>query len=117
MLCFKSGTFPQDVLVNGITSDRARGLLAENYVAEQLAAKGYQLNYWESNGKAEIDFVVRKDDSVIPVEVKSADNVKAKSLKVFVDKYAPCYSIRLSAKNFGFENGIKSIPLYAVFCL
>lgn len=117
LLCFKSGTFPQDVLVNGIMSDRARGLLAENYVAEQLAAKGYRLNYWESNGRAEIDFVVRKDDSVIPVEVKSADNVKAKSLKVFVDKYAPCYSVRLSAKNFGFENGIKSIPLYAIFCL
>ncbi len=117
LLCFKSGTLPQDILVNSIMSDRARGLLAENYVAEQLVAQGYRLNYWESNGKAELDFIIRQSDSVVPVEVKSADNVRARSLKTFVDKYAPAYSIRLSVKNFGFENGIKSIPLYAIFCL
>lgn len=117
LLCFKSGTLPQDILVNSVMSDRARGLLAENYVAEQLVGQGYRLNYWESNGKAELDFIVRQNDSVVPIEVKSADNVRARSLKIFVDKYAPAYSIRLSAKNFGFENGIKSIPLYAIFCL
>ena len=117
LLCFKSGTLPQDILVNSSISDRARGLLAENYVAEQLVAQGYRLNYWESDGKAELDFVIRQNDSVVPVEVKSADNVRAKSLKVFIDKYSPSYSIRISARNFGFENGIKSVPLYAVFCL
>ena len=117
LLCFKSGTFPQDVLVNSSISDRARGLLAENYVAEQLTAGGYRLNYWESDGKAELDFIIRQNDSVVPVEVKSADNVRARSLKIFVDKYAPAYSIRLSTKNFGFENGIQSVPLYAIFCL
>ena len=117
LLCFKSGTLPQDILVNSSISDKARGLLAENYIAEQLVAQGYRLNYWESGGKAELDFVIRQNDSVVPVEVKSADNVRAKSLKVFIDKYSPSYSIRISAKNFGFENGIKSVPLYAVFCL
>ncbi|MGN1051980.1 MAG: ATP-binding protein [Candidatus Scatosoma sp.] len=117
LLCFKSGTLPQDILVNSSISDRARGLLTENYVAEQLVAQGYRLNYWESGGKAELDFVIRQNDSVVPVEVKSADNVRARSLKVFIDKYSPSYSIRISAKNFGFENGIKSVPLYAVFCL
>ena len=117
LLCFKSGTLPQDILINSSISDRARGLLAENYVAEQLVAQGYRLNYWESDGKAELDFVIRQNDSVVPVEVKSADNVRAKSLKVFIDKYSPSYSIRISARNFGFENDIKSVPLYAVFCL
>ena len=117
LLCFKSGILQQDVLINSSVSDRARGLLAENYVAEQLVAKGYRLNYWESDGKAEVDFVIRQNDSVVPVEVKYADTVRAKSLKIFTEKYSPSYSIRLSAKNFGFENGIKSIPLYAVFCL
>ena len=117
LLCFKSGILQQDILINSSVSDRARGLLAENYVAEQLVAKGYRLNYWESDGKAEVDFVIRQNDSVVPVEVKYADTVRAKSLKIFTEKYSPSYSIRLSAKNFGFENGIKSIPLYAVFCL
>ncbi len=117
LLCFKSGIMPQDILVESAISDKARGLLAENYVAEQLVSCGYRLNYWESNGKAEVDFVLRKDDSAIPLEVKSADNVRAKSLRVYVEKYSPKYSIRLSSKNFGYENGIKSVPLYALFCL
>lgn len=117
LLCFKSGLFPQDILVNSSASDRARGLLAENYIAEQLVSRGYRLNYWESDGKAEIDFVIRQSDSIIPVEVKFADNVKARSLRIFVEKYEPKYSIRISQKNFGFENDIESIPLYAVFCL
>lgn len=117
LLCLKSGTMPQDILINSTISDKARGLLAENYVAEQLVTLDQSLNYWESNGKAEIDFVLRLDDSAIPIEVKSADNVRSKSLKIYVEKYKPKYSIRLSAKNFGFENGIKSIPLYAIFCL
>ncbi len=117
LLCFKSSTQPNDILVNSTFSDRARGLLAENYVAQQLVAQGFDLFYWESDGTAEIDFVVRLDNSVIPIEVKSADNVRARSLRVFENKYSPAYSIRISSKNFGFENNIKSIPLYAVFCL
>ncbi len=117
LLCFKSGTIPQDILVNSSISDRARGLPAENYVAEQLISKGYKLYYWESDGKAEVDFIICKNNSVVPIEVKSADNVRARSLKIFVDKYSPSYSIRVSSRNFGFENKIKSIPLYAIFCL
>ena len=117
LLCFKSGILPQDIIVNSSISDKARGLLAENYVAEQLAANEYRLNYWESNGKAEVDFVIRQNDSAIPLEVKSTDNVRARSLRIYVQKYSPTYSIRVSTKNFGFENGIKSIPLYALFCL
>ncbi len=47
----------------------------------------------------------------------SADNTKAKSLKVYMETYKPDYAIRLSAKNFGFENGKKIVPLYAAFCI
>ena len=94
-----------------------RGTLAENYVMQELTASGLTPFYWESDGKAEIDFVVQLDDKVIPIEVKSAANVKAKSLAVFIGKYSPEYSIRISAKNFGYENGIKSVPLYGVWCI
>lgn len=64
-----------------------------------------------------MDFVFQADSvqSVIPVEVKSADNVRAKSLKKFIQLYSPAFSIKVSARNFGFENDIKSIPLYALF--
>lgn len=54
---------------------------------------------------------------LIPIEVKSADNTKAKSLKVYMEKFKPDYVIKVSAKNFGFEDNKKTVPLYAVFCI
>lgn len=108
---------PQSVIQNLNVSDKARGMLAESYVAEQLAAKDIPLHYWESDGKAEVDFVIQADNSAVPVEVKSSDNVHSKSLMIYTGRYDPAYSVRISAKNFGFENNIKSVPLYGVFCL
>ena len=58
-----------------------------------------------------------REGKIIPVEVKSADNTRAKSLENYMKKYKPEYAIKVSSKNFGFENNIKSIPLYAVFCI
>lgn len=54
---------------------------------------------------------------LIPIEVKSVDNTRAKSLKVYMEAYKPDYAIKLSARNFGFENGKKTVPLYAAFCI
>ena len=93
------------------------GAMTENYVAQVFASKGYDLLYWQSDGKAEIDFVLQIEDEVIPIEVKKGKRNRSKSLNVFVEKYKSPYSIRISKKNFGFENGIKSVPLYAVFCI
>jgi predicted AAA+ superfamily ATPase len=91
------------------------GALAENYVACEFAASGIPLFYWGSGGKAEVDFLLYNDDGIIPVEVKAGHAVRSKSLMVYGKKYNPKYSIRISARNFGFENGIKSVPLYATF--
>lgn len=55
------------------------------------------------------------DDGLIPVEVKANDNVNSKSLKMYINKYKPKYGIRISSKNFGLENNIKSVPLYVGF--
>ena len=64
-----------------------------------------------------VDFVLRINNDIIPMEVKSNINNKSKSLNVYIDKYKPPSSIRISQRNFGFENNIKSISLYAVFCI
>lgn len=93
------------------------GAMTENYVAQTFTTKGYDLMYWQSEGKAEVDFVLQIGDKVIPIEVKKGKRNRSKSLGVFVEKYNSPYSIRISKKNFGFENGIKSVPLYAVFCI
>ncbi len=109
---------PSIILSDNPSFNNFKGAITENYVASALLNSGNIPYYWESQGKAEIDFVIQdKNGAIIPIEVKSANNVKAKSLSVFISKYKPDYSIRISSKNFGFENGIKSVPLYAVFCI
>ena len=64
-----------------------------------------------------MDFILYNNDGIIPVEVKADNNVGSKSLKVYMNRYNPNYAIRISTKNFGFANNIKSIPLYAVFLI
>ena len=91
--------------------------ITENYVANTLSCNGYELFYWESDSKAEIDFAIMKGGKVIPIEVKSNENTRSYSLNSYVKKYSPEYAIRISGKNFGFENGIKSVPLYAAYLI
>jgi hypothetical protein len=104
-------------IIGESVADETRGAMAENYVAAELVANGIIPFYWESEGKAEVDFVAQIEDESIPIEVKAAIRTQSKSLNVYMDKYKPKYAIRISAKNFGFENNIKSVPLYAVWCL
>ncbi len=95
-----------------------KGAITENYIAQELTSKGESLYYWTSNRNAEIDFVLySNEDGIIPIEVKSGSNVKSISLNIYAKEYKPKYSIRFSTRNFGFENNIKSIPLYAAFCI
>lgn len=115
LLTAKSGISQQTVLSGA--GNTFMGALTENYVAQQLASKGYDLYYWESKSTAELDFILQKDSRIIGVEVKKGENVRSRSLSVFVGTYHPAYSIRLSLKNFGHTEGLKSVPLYAAFCI
>jgi len=117
LLTMKSGIAQQTILAAGEIDNDFIGALTENYVAQAFAAKNYGLYYWTAEGKAELDFVLQKDNDIIAVEVKAGTRTKSKSLAMFVQKYKPAWSIRISRKNFGFENNIKSVPLYAVFCI
>jgi len=118
ILCSKLG-IPSNILLNTPhTFDGFKGALAENYIMQALVANGITPYYWSSLGKADLDFVFQDSQiNIIPIEAKSAENVRSKSLRSYRDIYKPIYSIRVSGRNFGFENDIKSIPLYAVFCL
>jgi len=93
------------------------GSVTENYVAQAFAANEISLFYWKNNNTAEVDFVLQHGVEVIPVEVKRGIHTRSKSLNIFAKQYHCPYSIRISQNNFGFENGIQSIPLYAVFCI
>lgn len=107
----------KDVLQDNISL--YKGIIAENYVANQLVANGHDLYYWMNDNQSEIDFLLYNDDGIIPIEVKAANNTQAKSLKSYIKNYNPKYSIRIGSKDFGYDpkTKIKSIPLYAAFLI
>ena len=118
LLCSKFEIPANIILYGNDTFVEFRGALTENYVCSALAMNNYASYYFEKNQTLEIDFVIQyKEGNIIPVDVKSAEHVRATSLNNYIKRYSPKYSIRVSGKNFGFENGIKSVPLYAVFCI
>ena len=117
LLCAKKDLIATDILYMVEDLNDFKGGMAENYVNVQLSINGYRTYYWESERGAEIDFIIQREGKLIPIEVKSADNTRAKSLTVYMKTYNPEYAIKLSTKNFGFEDGKKTVPLYAAFCI
>ncbi len=115
LLSMKSG-ISQQTLLSG-EENAFLGAVTENYVAQQFAAKGYELFYWESKCAAELDFVLQKGDQIIGVEIKKGEHIRSRSISVFADHYKPAYSIRLSLHNFCSKEGLRAVPLYAVFCI
>lgn len=117
LLCAKKDVAVNDILYMVDELNDFKGGMTENYVNVQLLINGYNTYYWQSERGAEIDFVIQREGKLIPIEVKSADNTRAKSLKVYMDTFNPEYAIKLSSKNFGFEDNKKIVPLYATFCI
>lgn len=105
LLCAKKDLIATDILYMVEDLNDFKGGMAENYVNVQLLINGYRTYYWESERGAEIDFIIQREGKLIPIEVKSADNTRAKSLTVYMKTYNPEYAIKLSTKNFGFEDG------------
>lgn len=109
---------PVETILSDINfGGEAKGAVTENYLAVQLACREHNLYYWESNSTAELDFVIMYGNGILPIECKANVHVRAKSLEIFKKKYDIAQSVRVSAKNFGMENGIKSVPLYAAWCI
>lgn len=109
---------PQDLEPATDKAAGFRGGITENYVLQQLVASDSSVYYWGTTSKAEVEFIARaKQGDVIPIEVKSGRNVTARSLESFRGRYHPPYLVRVSARNFGAGNGIRSIPLYAAWLL
>lgn len=96
-----------------------RGALAENYVMQQLEANGVRTYYWTpGDASGEIEFLTSTSrGDLLPIEVKSGENVRSRSLKSFMAKTSCPLGLRVSAREFGQEGSLKSIPLYAAFCI
>ena len=118
LLCSRFDIAANLVLSGDHRMDGFKGALTENYIMQALVTAGIQPYYWTLQQNAELDFVFQdRQGNIIPLEAKAAEHVRSKSLGLFMKRYDCPYAIRVSARNFGFENGIQSIPLYALFCL
>ena len=117
LCCASQELYYDDILCENPLLDNFKGGLTENYIYNQLTTNGLSLFYWTNGSQAEVDFISRIGNDIIPIESKANVNTRARSLKIYMDKFNPKYAIRISQKNFGFKNGIKSVPLYATFCI
>ena len=90
-----------------------KGSLTEQFVLQELTAKDVTGYYWSEN-TAELDFVIEKENSIVGMEVKAEENLKAKSLKVFNAKYSDTSCIRFSLSDYRKEDWLVNIPLYAI---
>lgn len=118
LLCAQKDLRPDEIFFMEEELTDFKGGMTENYVNIQLVINGFRTFFWRNEkGTKEVDFVVALDGKLIPLEVKSGDNVTSQSLMEYIRLFKPAYAIRLSMRNFGFENGIHSVPLYATFCI
>lgn len=98
-----------------------KGALTENYIMTQLKCMGIESYFWRTKADAEMDFITDYEGILLPIEVKSADNTKAKSLHIFCNRYHPRMAVKTSLKNVGDnqdgDTHVWSIPLYLIFRL
>lgn len=95
----------------------AKGAFAEQYVLQQLKAHGTGIDiyYWSAeNSMGEIDFLLQCGDKVVPIEVKAEENLRAKSLRMFVGSYAGMHGVRFSMSPYREQEWMTNFPLYAV---
>lgn len=92
-----------------------KGALTEQFVAQQLKASDRELYYYSTeNSSGEIDFVIQQEMHCVPIEVKAEENLRARSLRAFCDKYKPEIAIRSSMSNYRVQDWMVNVPLYVL---
>lgn len=106
---------PSSVVLNkNAIFEQFNGLMAEQFVLQELASE-WSLHYWSSEANAEVDFVAQIGENIVPIEVKSGENVRAQSLKVYRAKYQPKLAVRFSLLEMSEDDGLLNLPLYESF--
>lgn len=94
-----------------------KGAFTEQYVLQQLIACNFTPYYWSNDTTpAEIDFVVQTADSVIPIEVKAEENVRARSMKNYISSHPDAHlkGVRISMKGYVDQGWMENFPLYGM---
>ncbi len=116
LLAAHSGLPVQALLKGNALFEEFKGALTEQYVAQELRLRDdFGVFYWSSEkSQAEVDFIIQAGESVYPLEVKAAENLQAKSLRVYHEKFSPPRSFRTSLSPYRVESWLTNIPLYAL---
>jgi predicted AAA+ superfamily ATPase len=115
LLSAMGGLAKQTILQGNSIFSEFKGSLAEQFVLQHLKIRqDFQVYYWSSDtARAELDFVFQNNDRIIPIEVKAEENLKAKSLKSFYEKFNPSIAVRTSMSDYRNDGWLTNIPLYA----
>lgn len=110
------GNLPAKILLEGNKIfEEFKGALTEQFVAQEMCAAEYELYYYSTeNSTGEIDFIVQQDCYCIPIEVKAEENLRARSLRAFCDKYKPEVAIRTSMSNYREQDWMRNVPLFSL---
>lgn len=101
-----------------LTDEKLKETLYENHIAKTLVEGEYALYYYQSDGKAEVNFIVQnRMGQIIPIEIATKSMSKAKSLSVFMKKFTVTQAYRITENNFSTKKDVRYIPIYAIFCL
>jgi len=101
-----------------LTDNTSKYILYENMVANSISSCGYNLYYYQSEGKAEVPFLVQtRNGKIIPIEIVHKDMSKSKSLTLVMNRFSLTEAIRITEDNFSMKKGVFYVPIYALFCL
>ena len=116
LLSAMGGLTKQTILQGNSIFSEFKGALAEQFVLQHFKTRqDDKVFYWSSDtSQAELDFVIQNNDQVIPIEVKAEENLKAKSLKSFYEKFNPKIAVRTSMSDYRDDGWLVNVPLYAL---
>lgn len=115
LLAAKGNLDPRVLLEGNRVFEEFKGALTEQFVAQQLVSSKKELYYFtKENSSGELDFIVQQGKYIVPIEVKAEENLQAKSLKAYCNKYEPEIAIRSSMSNYREQDWMTNVPLYAL---
>ncbi len=119
LMCAMSNIPAQSILAGNVLFSDFKGALTEQYVLQQLTTiPSLSIYYWSAdNSRGEIDFLLQKDDKILPIEVKAEENLQAKSLRSFVDRNPGLHGLRLSMSPYREQDWLTNYPLYSTLAV
>lgn len=115
LMCAMAGIEPEILLEGHSLFTEFKGVITEQFVLQQLISCGIQPYYWAPDNKtSEIDFLIQRANNIIPIEVKSAENLRSRSLRLYYDHYLPEQCVRISLAPYEQQDWMLNLPLYAL---